>query len=219
MGSSPFLPLPSTLSIDAVEQQHDLLIVSLSATSSVILCPRCGMPGSRIHSRYRRTVADVACGGQRVVLKLVVRKWVCSEPSCPGRIFAERFPELVQSYARMTDRLIHSLQSVGTTVNGADGARLLSKLAMPTMQKTIIRRVLELPLPNDPIVRVAGIDEWAWKKGARYGTILVDLHQRRVVALLPERSVEASTLWFKKHPEVEVVSWDRGKLFREACEL
>ncbi len=217
MGSSPFLPLPSTLSIDAVEQQYDLLMVSLSATSSVVPCPRCGTPGSRIHSRYRRTVADVACGGQRVVLKLVVRKWVCSEPSCPGRIFAERFAELVQRYARMTDRLIQSLQSVGTTTNGADGARLLSRLSMPTTQKTIIRRVLELPLPKDRIIRVVGIDEWAWKKGSRYGTILVDLHHRRVVALLPERSVETSTLWFKEHPEVDIVSRDRGKIFREAA--
>ncbi len=217
MGSSPFFPLPSTLSIDAVEQNHDLLVVSLSAISSVVPCPRCGTPGSRIHSRYRRTVADVACGGQRVVLKLTVRKWVCGSPSCSQRIFAERFVELVQRYARMTDRLIQTLQSVGTTTNGADGARLSSKLAMPTTGKTIIRRVLELPLPKDPSIRVAGIDEWAWKKGARYGTILVDLQRRRVAALLPERSVETSTAWFVAHPQVDIVSRDRGKTFREAA--
>ena len=217
MGSSPFFPLPSTLNIDAVEQNHDLLMVSLSAISSVVPCPRCGTPSSRIHSRYRRTVADVACGGQRVVLKLTVRKWVCGSPSCSQRIFAERFVKLVQRYARMTDRLIQTLQSVGTTTNGADGARLSSKLAMPTTGKTIIRRVLELPLPKDPSIRVAGIDEWAWKKGARYGTILVDLERRRVAALLEERSVETSTAWFVAHPQVDIVSRDRGKIFREAA--
>jgi transposase len=217
MGSSPFFPLPSTLSIDAVEQNHGLLVVSLSAISSVVPCPRCGTPGSRIHSRYRRTIADVACGGQRVVLKLTVRKWVCGSLSCSQRIFAERFVELVQRYARMTDRLIQTLQSVGTTTNGADGARLSSKLAVPTTGKTIIRRVLELPLPEDPTIRVAGIDEWAWKKGARYGTILVDLQRRRVAALLPERSVETSTAWFVEHPQVDIVSRDRGKIFREAA--
>jgi len=171
MDSSPFFPLPSTLTIDAVEQNHDLLMISLSAISSVVPCPRCGTPSSRIHSRYRRSVADVACGGQRVVLKLTVRKWVCGSPSCSQRIFAERFVKLVQRYARMTDRLIQTLQSVGTTTNGADGARLSFKLAMPTTGKTIIRRVLELPLPKDPSIRVAGIDEWAWKKGARYGNL------------------------------------------------
>jgi len=159
----------------------------------------------------------MACGGQHVVLKLLVRKWVCPLASCPQRIFAEPFAGVVQRYARMTDRLIKALQSVGVTTNGADGANLLSSLAMPTTAKTLIRRVLELPLPKENSVRIAGIDEWAWKKGSPYATILVDLEHRRIADLLPERSVESSTVWFKKHPEVKIVSRDRGKIFRAAA--
>ena len=104
MSASPFLPLPSTLGIDLVEHEGQKLLVSLHATTQIAPCPRCGMPGSRVHSRYTRTVADVACGGQRLVLKLTVRKWVCSAASCSQRIFAERFPGFLQTYARMTDR-------------------------------------------------------------------------------------------------------------------
>jgi transposase len=118
----------------------------------------------------------------------------------------------------MTDRLIKAIQSIGVTMNGADGANLSSSLAMPTTAKTLIRRVLELPLPKEGSVRIAGIDEWAWKKGSCYGTILVDIEHRRVAALLPERSVETSTVWFKKHPEVEIVPRDRGKIFRAAAD-
>ena len=97
MGSSPFLPLPSTLSIDAVEHHSQTVVVHLSATSPTAPCPRCGTPGSRVHSRYSRTIADLPCVGQRLVLKLLVRKWVCPASSCSQRIFAERFPGLVQS--------------------------------------------------------------------------------------------------------------------------
>jgi transposase len=218
MSTSPFLPLPSTLSIDLVEYEGQTLLVSLHATTQIAPCPRCGMPGSRVHSRYSRTVADVACGGQQLVFKLTVRKWVCPEPSCSQRIFAERFPGFLQTYARMTDRLRAALQFVGTTTNGADGARLVSYLAMPTTGKTIIRHVLQLPLPKDAPVRVAGVDEWAWKKGAQYGTILVDLEAHRVAALLADRSVESTAAWFEQHPEVEWVSRDRGKLFRDAAQ-
>jgi hypothetical protein len=112
-------------------------------------------------------------------------------------------------------RLLHV--AVGVTSNGADGATLSSSLAMPTTAKTLIRHVLELPLPKEGSVRMVGIDEWAWKKGSHYGTILVDLERRRVTALLPEREVSSSTAWFKKHPEVEIVSRDRGKIFRAAA--
>jgi transposase len=151
------------------------------------------------------------------MLKLRVRKWICREVSCSQRIFAERFPEVVQRYARMTDRLIKALQSLGVTINGADAARIAPSLGIPTTAKTIIRRVLQLPLPSEGEVAKVGIDEWAWKKGHMYGTILVDLEKRRVVQLLAERSVETSKAWLRKHPEIDLVSRDRGKIFRDAA--
>jgi transposase len=117
----------------------------------------------------------------------------------------------------MTDRLVEALQSVGVTTNGADAARILSSLGMPTTAKTIIRHVLHLPLPDEGSVQEVGIDEWAWKKGHQYGTILVNLAERRVVQLLADRSVETSKAWLRAHPEIRIVSRDRGKLFREAA--
>ena len=205
------------MSLETIEVQKQTIIVHLHATSLRALCPRCGTPGSRVHSRYVRTIADVAFGERSLVLKLRVRKWICREASCSQQIFAERFPELVQRYARMTDRLIKALQALGVTTNGADAARIASSLGMPTTAKTIIRRVLQLPLPSEGEVAKVGIDEWAWKKGLRYGTILVDLEKRRIVQLLAERSVETSTAWLRTHPEIDLVSRDRGKIFREAA--
>nr|WP_236030959.1 hypothetical protein [Ktedonospora formicarum] len=78
-----------------------------------------------------RTIADVAFGGRRLVLKLRVRKWICREASCPQHIFAERFPEFVQRYARMTDQLIKAHQALGVTTNGAGSPRPLACLPLP----------------------------------------------------------------------------------------
>ena len=193
------------------------VLVHLHATALTARCPRCGTAGSRVHSRYQRTVADLAFGGRSLALKLLVRKWICPEALCSQHIFAERFPELVQHYARMTDRLIKALQSTGVLTNGADAAQIASSFGMPTTAKTIIRRVLQLPLPSEGSVHKVGVDEWAWKKGHRYGTILVDLEKRRVVQLLADRSVETSKAWLHKHPEIDLVSRDRGQIYREAA--
>ncbi len=205
------------MDLDSIEVHEQTVIVYLHATSPTAACSQCGTAGSRVHSRYSRTIADLTFGGRNLVLRLLVRKWICPEASCSRHIFAECFPEVVQRYARMTDRLIKALQSVGVITNGADAAQIASSFGVHTTAKTIIRRVLQLPLPSEGSVQKVGIDEWAWKKGHRYGTILVDLEKRRVVQLLADRSVETSKAWLRKHPEIDLVSRDRGKIFREAA--
>ncbi len=199
---SPVFAFPSAIDIETIEVSEDTVLVHLYATLPTAPCPQCGTPGSRIHSRYQRTIADLAFGQRHLLLKLLVRKWICRESSCSQRIFAERFPGLVRQYARMTDRLVEALQAVGVTTNGADAARILSALGMPTTAKTIIRYVLRLPLPDEGSVQEVGIDEWAWKKGHQYGTILVNLAERQIVRLLADRSVETSKAWLRTHHTV-----------------
>ena len=41
-----------------------------------------------------------------------------------------------------------------------------------------------------PPVRVVGVDDWSWRKGAPYGTILVDLERREVLDILQDWSAE-----------------------------
>src|SRR5581483_600375 len=67
--------------------------------------------------------------------------------------------------------------------------------------------------------RVVGIDDWAWRKGQRYGTILCDLERRKVIDLLPDRSAESTAAWLKKHPGIEIVSRDRASLYAEAADI
>jgi len=155
--------------------------------------------GSRVHSRYSRTIADVAFGGRNLVLKLLVRKWICPEASCSRHIFAERFPEFVQRYARMTNRLLKALQSVGVISNGADAAQIASSFGVPTTAKTIIRRVLQLPLPSEGLVRKVGIDEWAWKKGQRYWLIVFTY--RRTLPKPWRSSFASRSVCLKRRPE------------------
>ena len=72
---------------------------------------------------------------------------------------------------------------------------------------------------NAALVRVAGIDDWAWKKGMNYGTVIVDLERRQVVDVLPDRSAASTAEWLKRHPEIEVISRDRAGLYAEGARV
>jgi transposase len=155
-------------------------------------------------------VADVPCAGRLVRLALTVRKFVCPTTTCPRRIITLRLPDLVQSYARMTNRLAFALQALGFATCGQVGERFAPKLGMAVSGPTLLRRMRSCSYTPPASVSVLGIDDWAWKKGATYGTILVDLESHKPIDLLPERTAETTEAWLRTHPEVTLVSRDRG---------
>jgi len=209
--------LPDSIAIEAVSPTKTRLTIQVACMLKNAACPLCQHPSERIHGSYGRTVADVPCGGRRVTLALTVRKFVCGTPECPRKIFTERLPALVQSYARMTNRLSEALQTLGFATCGEVGERLTPKLGMCVSGPTLLRRMRAVSIPPPCSVRVLGIDDWSWKKGVSYGTILVDLELRRPVELLPDRSTETVEAWLRAHPEVDIVSRDRGGEYAAAA--
>lgn len=81
---------------------------------------------------------------------------------------------------------------------------------MQTSRNTILRRIMELPDPSLRSVVFLGIDDFAFRRGYRFGTILVNLESHRVVDLLPDRQAETAAQWMRKPPDLAVMSRDRG---------
>jgi transposase len=191
-------------------------VALLVSTAPTAVCPRCGTASDRIHSRYRRTVADLPAQGRLVALRLVVRRFRCGCPDCPRRIFWERLPEMLPSHARSTARLTEAHRDIGFALGGEAGSRLAGLLDMPTSPDTLLRRVKAWPGQPTPSPRYVGVDDWAVRKGRRYGTILIDLERGRVLDLLPGRDGAALKTWLRDHPGVEVVTRDRWAAFAQA---
>jgi transposase len=146
-----------------------------------------------------------------------VRKFFCRTPTCPRKIFTERLPDLVQPSARMTNRLRSALQALGLATGGEGSAWLAPKLGMRAAPTTLLRYLREVSSPSVTEVRVLGLDDWAYKRGDTYGTILVDLERHRVIDLLPDRRGDSVKVWLQRHPEIEVISRDRASSYADAA--
>jgi transposase len=192
------------------------IVLDLCATARMAACPLCHCRSRRVRSTYVRTLADLPWGGIPVRLQVRIRRFRCANPDCVRRVFAECLPQLTAPYARQTYLRRTALQEIGMALGGNAGVRLAAPLGIPTSRPTLLRLVRSTPIPAGDSPRIVGIDEWAWRRGNRYGTILVDLETHRPVELLPERSAASASAWLETHADIVLVCRDRSGLYADA---
>lgn len=218
MDYQAFLPDPANLRVNDAHISLKTVWLEIASTASTCLCPTCGHTAARVHSRYQRVLKDLACFGRHVRLHLGVRRFFCDTASCPQHIFCERLV-LAAPRQRLTRRLAQQVACITLEAGAECSARCLALIGQPVSPDTLLRSVPESPDASSGPVRHLGIDDWAWRKGQRYGTILVDLDRHQAIDLLPDREVETLVSWLQAHPELEIITRDRSGAYQEAATL
>lgn len=209
--------VPPGMAVHSADLSSDKLVLKISGTAVQGSCPLCGHASRRVHSQYTRRVCDYPCSGRGVELQIMTRRFVCDVPQCSRRIFAERFGEAVLSdRSRRTARLDGLVYQLGLALGGKPAARLSRRLMLPVSNDTLLRVVRRRTRAPTETLNVVGIDDWAWRRNYRYGSIVCDLERRRIVALLPDREKATVEAWLADHPSITVVSRDRGGGYGEA---
>ena len=210
------LPLvPDSIRVIDVVHAPDRIIVHGCVRAAKPVCPDCRELSNANHGRYARTLCDLPWQGKPVCLCVQVRRFVCRNPDCRRRTFSERLGVAARPSARRSERLREIQRHLGLALGGEPGERLSRRLGMATSADTLVRLVRSGDVPPCVSPRVVGIDEWAWRRGRRYGTMIVDLEINEIVDLLPDRDAGTLANWLKAHPAVEIIARDRAEVFAD----
>lgn len=210
------LPNQEHLQLQDYQVDHDQNQITLfiCSTQPSNPCPLCEQFAQQIHSCYGRKLAYLAWADHRIRIEMTVRKFFCRNALCERRIFTKRIPNVMQPWARRTQRLGQQLVEIALRLGGIAGAKLSQKLHCGVSRNTLLRLLMKQPLPTYEVPKTLGVDDFAFRKRLSYGTILVDLDMRKPIALLKGRDAALLTEWLMQHPGVEVLSRDRSPVYK-----
>lgn len=208
---------PAGLVVENAEISTECVFLDVRVAAISATCPCCGTTSRRTQSRYLRQAADLPIAGRRVVLRVTVRRFWCATVLCRCRIFAERFGDgVLAPLPRRTGRLETIVHHLGLALGGRPAAAFADRLMMPVSNDTLLRVVRRRTEQPRNELAIVGIDDFAFRRGQRYGTIVCDLERRRPLTLLPDREQATSQAWLSGHQSTTTVARDRGGGYGEA---
>ncbi|EMY6956922.1 ISL3 family transposase [Escherichia coli] len=195
----------------------DGITLHLHGKRKTAQCPECFKRSDSVHSCRRRRIQHLPCSRQTLWLVFSVRHWYCRNPACSRKIFAESLAPFAGSHQQSSQALQNLQRQLGLIAGGEAGKRAATAAGLRCSADTLLRRVINTPETKQSGAPHVGIDEWAWHRGHCCGMLIVNLDTHRPLVLLPGRDQRTLATWFRKYPEIQVVSRDRSGVYATAA--
>jgi len=207
---------PETFQVTEDEVNYKEYVFGLLSTSKNAKCPRCGVESGRFHGYQEKTVRDLPIFGKTVTLDITLKKYFCDNKDCDVEIFTER-NEFIPHYTQFTSRCREYMLKIATHVSCETAVKILAYQGIRVCGDTLLNMLKAAGQDyKTKAGKAIGVDDWAYRKGEKYGTIICDLETHDVIDVLEGRDGETFEKWLQGNPDIEIVSRDRSSSYSSA---
>lgn len=203
--------------VSNIEFKPPIIHIYASLSGKRAKCPECKKYSHSVHDRYERRITDLPVFQYHSIIILTVRKFKCRNDKCKRKVFTEQNDNILP-YARRTERVTRLLSDIAIDMPTGSGHLLSEKLQIKVSRSTLTRLAHQQPLPDINTLKVVGVDDWAFRKGVNYGTILVDMETSKPIDMLPTRDSVDLKAWLRDHPGIEIITRDRASSYSTAID-
>ena len=179
-------------------------------------CPKCGKESIKRHSTYVRDIIDLPLLGKAVNLNITAYKYDCENEGCDQKVFCEELSGFTGKYRRMTSRCESLIVSIALNTSCEAASDICKHMGVVVSGDTVIRILLRNCETETGCGEVIGVDDWALKKGSKYGTIICDTQTHKPVALLDGRDGSELKKWLENNKHIKIVTRDRAGSYAKA---
>ena len=203
-----------------ITDRDDTVVIRLKSVTRECECPDCKTISTDYHGTYERKVQDLPILGKNVQLLINVREYKCQNEQCSVSTVTESYNGFLNAYGRMTARCADFICTLAMETSCEGCARICKAMNIKVSGDTIIRLLVRrYEIQDEPVCgAVVGVDDFAFKKRHRYGTIIVDEATRKTVAVLDGRDGKGLKDWLKSNKHIKAVTRDRASAYAAAIQ-
>lgn len=208
---------PKEVKINQVIESNSGIIILLKSMTHSHGCPKCGQITKSYHSTYKRRIQDLPILGRSVYLNVTAYRYNCDNSSCDQKVFAEELSGFTGKYRRMTSRLEDFIIMLALNTSYEGTARICKQMNINISGDTVIKILLRnAQFINPECGEFIGIDDWAYKKGHTYGTLICDGASHKPIALLDGRDGSTLKEWLTNNQHIKIITRDRASSYAKA---